>query len=118
MTSQPAAADPTRSGPLSAPLGPRVRGLPWLGSALAMAGDLPAFLVASYRRHGPVFRLTMVGREFTVLAGRDANVFMTHAGAAQLRSREAWERFNLEAGSPRALTNLDGEPHARQRKVM
>lgn len=83
-----------------------------------MSGDLPAFMVANYRRHGPAFRLEMLGREFTVLAGRDANVFMTHAGAAQLRSREAWERFNLEFGAPRALTNLDGEPHARLRKVM
>src|SRR5262245_17849562 len=109
---------PLRSGTSAAPLPPRVRSLPWLGSTIALAGDLPAFMVRRYRQYGPAFRVTMLGREFTVLAGREANLFMTHAGATLLRSRETWERYNLEFGAPRALTNIDGPPHARQRKVM
>jgi hypothetical protein len=82
MATRPAAPLPPPAGPSAAPLAPAVRALPWVGSAFALSGDLPAFMVASYRRHGPAFRLKMLGREFTVLAGRDANLFMTHAGAA------------------------------------
>ena len=41
----------------------------YLGSALAMRGDILGFLVAAYRRHGPVFRTRALGRELTVMAG-------------------------------------------------
>lgn len=107
-----------KSGSSSAPLPPMLDGLPVLGSALSLGGDVRTFLHRAYRDHGPIFRIKVPGRVFTVMAGPEANVFMSREAGDHLRSWEVWEEFNSEMGTPRALTNVDGEIHSRMRKVM
>ena len=56
---------------------PRAPGPPLVGSLVPMVRDPVRFLVDSYRECGPVFRLNVLGRRFVVLAGVDANQFVT-----------------------------------------
>lgn len=96
---------------------PQVRGLPLLGSAYQMATDVAGFLAAQYRILGPVFRVRAANRRHVVLAGPDANLFMSKTGRACLRSHETWAHFMREFGVMRAVINMDGADHLRLRRV-
>jgi len=54
---------------------PMVRGLPVLGNTIDALRDVCGLLAQAYHLHGPVFRLSRLGREATVLAGIKANQF-------------------------------------------
>jgi cytochrome P450 len=97
----------------------RVRGIPVIGSALAMAKDPAKFFVDCYRKYGPVFRIQILGNTYTVLAGAEAANFMgTRQGRDSLRSKEFWQGLVDEWGAQRTLTGVDGEMHQKLRTVM
>jgi len=97
----------------------RVRGIPVIGSALAMAKDPARFFVDCYRKYGPVFRIQILGNTYTVLAGAEAATFMgTRQGRDSLRSKEFWQGLVDEWGAQRTLTGVDGEMHQKLRTVM
>lgn len=97
---------------------PLVPGLPILGNGLQMAGDLNAFFVASYQRYGPIFRVRAPGRRFIVLAGPEANEFVTKISATHLRSFETYVDFNAAGGAHRVVASMDGQEHLRMRKLL
>lgn len=101
-----------------APLPPFAKGLPLLGSALELLRDCRPFLVANYRKLGPIFRIRAFHKVMTVMAGPEANQFYANEGSAHLRSRELWQDFANELGSDNLINAIDGPSHAWQRKVM
>ena len=103
--------------PSPAPVPPSPPGLPFAGHAFALAGDVGAFLTRQYQRLGPVFRVRAFGRRFTVLAGPEANLFVTRSGARHLRSQEFWSDFDAELGAGRSLVSMDGPDHTRMRSA-
>lgn len=107
---------PTITAQLPRP--PLVKGLPILGNALDMASDISRFFVQCYQQYGPVFRIRILGESYTVLAGPEANLFMTREGSELLRSREFWDGLVHEFNAKRGLINTDGEFHAQLRRVM
>lgn len=98
------------------PLPPLASGWPFLGNALAMQQDLITFLVEQYKQLGPIFRVRALNQEFVVLAGPEANIFVTQQGADKFRSHELWHKFGCEFDAPHNLVAIDGEPHAQLRK--
>jgi cytochrome P450 len=97
----------------------RVRGIPVIGSALAMAKDPAKFFVDCYRKYGPVFRIQIFNNTYTVIAGAEAANFMgTRQGRDSLRSKEFWQGLVDEWGARRTLTGEDGEMHQKLRTVM
>ncbi|MBV9689321.1 MAG: cytochrome P450 [Ktedonobacteraceae bacterium] len=99
------------------PLPPLVQGWPVLGNAVEMQQDVVAFLVEQYKRLGPIFRVRAFSQEFVVLAGPEANIFVTQQGADKFRSYEFWHAFGCEFDGEQHLSALDGEPHAHLRKL-
>ena len=97
---------------------PTARGLPLVGNALSMARDIRGFLTDQYLALGPVFRVRMLHRRFTVLAGVEANRFMIRDGVRHLRTFEFWAGFNARFGAGRSLVSSDGPEHAALRKLM
>ena len=102
---------------VTSPAPPAAPGLPLVGDAFAMAGDLGKFFTEQYLRLGPVFRVQALQRRFTVLAGPEANLFVTRQGTAYLRSREFWMDFDCEMGAARSMLSMDGAEHARMRRA-
>lgn len=93
--------------------------LPLIGSAWPMYDALPQFLHAQYRKHGPVFTVRAVGRQFLVLAGVDAVNFVgSPEGKKALGSKDAFQGMISEYGTDEALVNADGERHAQFRKMV
>ena len=98
---------------------PQVRGLPLLGNALGMARGPAKFFVDSYRKYGPVFRVRLLGQNYTVIAGVEAANFMgSREGKDSLRSKEFWEGLVQEYGAKRSLVCEDGESHMQLRDIM
>lgn len=107
-----------QSGVTKAPAPPIADGYPLLGSALGLMADPLEFLVQQYRKHGPVFRVRALNRHFTVLAGPQANQFLSAAGDAHLSGRYSWATFASEIDSQTFLAAIDGELHSRMRKIL
>lgn len=98
---------------------PTIRGLPLVGSLFGMAKDPAKFFVDSYRKYGPVFRLSILGNRYIAIAGIEAANFMgTREGRDCLRSKEFWQGLVDEYGATRALSGEDGASHKELRDVM
>ena len=74
-----------------APRPPVGKGLPPVGNLRDLANDPNQFFLRCYRTYGPIFRIRLLNRTVTVLAGPGANLFMVREGATYLRSREFWQ---------------------------
>ena len=94
---------------------PEAPGLPLLGNGLAMRRNIYEFILRQYRNLGPVFRIRAPGRNFVVLAGPEANLFMKKAGRF-LRTKETWIDYTREVGSGQVVAGMDGPEHMRMRK--
>jgi cytochrome P450 len=98
---------------------PVVRGLPVVGSVADLAKDPGAFFVRAYLEHGPVYRVRVLNRTLTVLAGPELARWMgSREGQGALRSREVWQGLVDEYGANRTLTGMDGPEHRRMREIM
>jgi hypothetical protein len=76
---------------------PLVPGWPLLGSACNLLGDPAPFLVKSYVRFGPIFRVHAAHKRLLVVAGPEANVFfMKGAGAHALENERAFAVMKKE----------------------
>ena len=111
-----AVAEPGGDAPCVKP--PMARGLPLFGSALDITRDARTFWVKRYLELGPVFRLRLLSRRMTVLAGPDANLFMTHRERYHLSTGDLWEDFRKELGASRFLLGMDGPDHHRMRREL
>jgi cytochrome P450 len=98
---------------------PLVSGLPLVGNALSMAKDPARFFVKCYTEYGPVFRIRVLNRTHTVLAGVDAaNFLSTQQGRESLRSKEFWQGLVDEYGATRVISGEDGESHKELREIL
>ncbi|MCY4143659.1 MAG: cytochrome P450 [Gammaproteobacteria bacterium] len=97
---------------------PTARGLPVIGNAIEMAGNVGQFLTDQYLKLGPVYRVKILNREYTVLAGANANNFVNRQGREYLRSKETWQDFDSELGASTSMVSADGEEHFKLRRGM
>lgn len=105
-------------GAQTAPYPPQVPGLPILGIAHKLNNDPLAFFLGLYHTYGSIFRVRLLNRRITVLAGLEANRFLNTDGNAILSSEELFGSFGREFNTPIFLTALDGEHHMHLRKLM
>ena len=96
---------------------PVARGLPFIGNGIALARDSIGFLLRQYRIHGPVFRINAPGKHQIVMAGPEANLFVTRHGKDCLRGTDWWRNFALEFGADRTMLAMDGGDHFRFRRA-
>ena len=97
---------------------PEVGGLPILGSALSMTGDVNAFFARQYAALGPVFRVRALNRRLLVLAGPEATRFIQRRGSIHLRPVDEWKDYGRGLGTTQFLNAMSGPEHARLRKAM
>lgn len=97
---------------------PAVPGLPVLGNSLNMLYDPLKFLVDQYHQYGSTFRIQMAFRDYTIMAGLEANKFLAQEGEQVFSSKSLFggmaDAFNTDV----MLVLLDGAPHRHMRKLM
>ncbi len=99
---------------------PRASGhLPIFGHVLQFRDTINGFLTEQYRKLGPVFEISLLGRKWLVLAGPEANSFLMREGKDYLHTDHvAWQGFAQQFGGTRALAGMDGAEHLRLRRTM
>ena len=98
---------------------PQAPGLPILGNLFNLLGkNLLHYLARQYRELGPLFEIGAFNRKILVMAGTEANLFVSRKGKDYLRSHEVWAPVGLEMNATRLLTSMDGSEHFRLRRVM
>jgi cytochrome P450/CRP-like cAMP-binding protein len=95
-----------------------VRGLPVLGNTIDARRDVCGLLAQAYHIHGPVFRLSRLDSEATVLAGIKANEFFLAHEDELFRSRDIYHYLSSESGTDHSFVALDGPSHRHLRDQM
>jgi cytochrome P450 len=85
-------------------------------SSRRLSEDRPSFVVRAFRKAGPIFRTSVDGKMWVIMAGMDANDFVW-------RNTDLWNypvMFPgfLEQMGPDHLNNLEGEGHRQKRAVL
>ena len=88
----PSAGIAPRTTAVRAPRPLFVHGLPFIGNAWEMGTDPGAFFVKCYREAGPIFRIRLFNKPYTVLAGPEANRFIAREGTTHHALRAATKR--------------------------
>ncbi|AGY59171.1 cytochrome P450 [Gloeobacter kilaueensis] len=92
-------------------------GLPGLGRLWQVVATEGFGMLSDYRRYGPVFKSSFLGRHCAVLIGPQANRRVLIEAGDQLSSYEGWGPFTEHVfGQPMMLQ--DGERHRRTRRLM
>ncbi len=96
---------------------PLASGLPFVGSILPLMRDANQFFFSQYLRLGSLYRVRVLGQEFKVLAGPEANLLLMN-NQNEISNWEVWEPIIKEFGGRHVLTMMEGKDHARLRKLM
>ncbi len=104
--------------PTTAPLPPQVKELPLIGSSLSLTKNAVSHIVSLYHEYGHAFRMQMGFVKYTVLAGHEANRFLSGDANNTVGSEKLFWQFGQDMGSDVLITALDGDPHRHMRRVL
>lgn len=105
-------------GASAAPLPPLVPGLPILGHALQLSGDMTQFLVKAHQQYGAAFRIKVMNNEYFILAGLEANNLLSRVGNDLFTGAEFFGGFGAELGQGAFLPAMEGPEHRHLRKIL
>ena len=94
---------------------PCPRRLPIVGNLIGLMRDRRAYFLAQYRAFGPIFRIRVFGADLIVMAGPEANRFVSK-GNSYFRTHEMWTSFNAYLGASRSMASIDGPEHLQMRR--
>ncbi len=97
---------------------PLVKGIPILGNTLDTLRDLNQFYAEQYQIHGPVFRIRILGREFVVLCGPEANRLMMRRERFHFWTSRTLRESMRETLGEDIILSMNGTDHARMRREM
>ena len=96
---------------------PGAAGLPFLGNALELISSQGWGFQQHYERYGGVFKVRLLGKNWAVLVGPEANHLILQEKADHFSSYLGWQPFMEHVfGCPMLLQ--DGETHRRTRRLM
>jgi cytochrome P450 len=75
-------------------------------------------LRAGHAEHGPIFRVALPGRRFVVLAGVEANTFVSRWESENMTTRVHYGWMARELGSEEFVLTMDGAAHRHMRKIL
>lgn len=108
---------PWKIGRTDAPLPEKAAGgMPLIGNLLDIKNDPVRYVVEQYQRLGPIFRIVMLGKEITVLVGREALQFAATPEATEIFSlQESYGGLEEQVGP--VILSMRGEQHRHYRKL-
>ncbi|MEM9952354.1 MAG: cytochrome P450 [Chloroflexota bacterium] len=97
------------------PLPPGFRGWPWLGMPPLVLSK--RYLQWQYRKHGPVFKTRVLGRNVAIFVGPEANRFVLQQGMKNFAWRDGWPPTFVELLGE-SLFVQDGDNHRAKRRLV
>jgi cytochrome P450 len=104
-------------GKTQSPPPPKVRKTLFLGNALDIFNRPEIFLADSYKKHGPIYQIDLLGKAIIVLAGKEANKFAQRNGGEVFSHEDIFFDLAQELGSSRNMIALEGDLHNLYRKT-
>lgn len=92
-----------------------VKGLPLLGSAIPFGRDPVGALLRWHRELGPVFRVQVANKTYTVLGGVEANRFITASKYEAITNFDTLIGVMADLGTHKNMAVLEGEEHMKHR---
>ena len=96
---------------------PDVPGVPLLGNAIGLAGEIRPYLDALYRRHGPICRVRIPGKSIVILSGKEGVEFARRHSQTHLRNDVAFAPMCRASQSDRLLIASGGHDHIKLRRA-
>lgn len=96
---------------------PVAQGLPLLGNLAELVTDPLAFFLKSYITHGPVFRVRVPTRAYTVLAGIDASLFLIREDQRLFDHTPIYGQIARELDASHYPIATRGDRHAHLRRA-
>lgn len=97
------------------PLPPGSMGLPFIGVPPLILSN--RFLQHQYKKHGPIFKTRVLGRNIAVFAGPEANRFVLQTGSDNFVWRDGWPPTFVELLGE-SLFVQDGDEHRQKRRLI
>lgn len=97
---------------------PLVKGYPVIGSLKPLLENPHEFVKSAYKEYGNAFRFKAAHREYTVLAGVEANRFISGEGKDCFGVDGFWGKAGEYMGCPHLMIAVDGDIHRYQRNIM
>nr|MBN1228504.1 cytochrome P450 [Anaerolineae bacterium] len=97
---------------------PLAPGLPIIQQAPGLLRNPLDLMLRMYYELGPVYRVRGGGREYTVLAGLEANRWFSQHADEYMSSGPVYQPYMDDMGSDLALVALDGDQHKTFRKSL
>jgi CRP-like cAMP-binding protein/cytochrome P450 len=97
---------------------PLAPGLPILGNSVDLIRDALGTFVKGYQQLGPIYRVRVPGRRYTVLAGLKANHFLLHGGERHLDSASVYKGIARELRTKNYPIATTGERHRHVRRML
>ncbi len=113
----PVGAVEALAGLQARPRPPLVEGMPVIGNLLAFLNDPLSLMYSGYRRHGPVFRISLAGQMTNVFAGPEATRFITKEERTYFSTAGLLDNAAriFETSKECIMVALDGERHREVR---
>lgn len=110
-------ATTTENSPAKEP--PRIKEWPLIGSLPGMLEDPMKHFLKNYREYGPVYKMSLLGRQYKVICGKEAASFVSsREGRDALTSKDFWNGLHQEYGATDSLPYLDGKAHDDLRQIL
>ncbi|MGF1506445.1 MAG: cytochrome P450 [Anaerolineae bacterium] len=97
---------------------PRIQGEPILGNARQMGIFTIPWFIETYKKVGPIFRISALNQHYTVMIGVEANNILKNHGAEHFTNATFFELFNTEMRAEYTIVSLDGEEHQAMRRQL
>lgn len=98
---------------------PRIKEWPLVGSMPGMMDDPLQHFYRCFQEYGPVYKMSLLGRQYKVICGEYSAQFMSsREGRDALTSKEFWDGLHQEFGATDSLPYLDGKAHDDLRQIL
>lgn len=96
---------------------PDAPGLPFLGNAIGLAGEIRPYLDKVYREHGPICRVRIPGKSIVIIGGKEGVEFAQQHAQTHMRNDIAFAPMCRAAQSDRLIIAGSGHDHIKLRRV-
>ncbi|XP_017340690.1 lanosterol 14-alpha demethylase isoform X2 [Ictalurus punctatus] len=92
--------------------------LPFLGHAIAFGKSPIDFLENAYKKYGPVFSFTMVGKTFTYLVGSEASALMFNSKNEDLNAEDVYSQLTTPVFGKGVAYDVPNHVFLEQKKML
>ncbi|XP_009875900.1 PREDICTED: lanosterol 14-alpha demethylase-like, partial [Apaloderma vittatum] len=93
-------------------------GIPFLGHTIAFGKNPTEFLESAYKKYGPVFSFTLLGKPITYLVGSDAAALLFNSKNDDLNAEDVYSRMTVPVFGKGVVYDVPNTVFSEQKRMM